>query len=94
MSRGAWNLIKSKKNFNVGIYRRGLSALILSLILSTIMALLIIKAYFDLPKRAYYATSGVTPPVELTALDARNMTSTPLLTPDVPSDDEIKVIPE
>lgn len=75
----AWNLIKQDKNFNIIIYRRGLTVLIISLLVSFMLTLLIFRAYLHIPPRDYYATSGITSPVQLTAMLAPNMSSVPLL---------------
>jgi intracellular multiplication protein IcmM len=94
MSREAWLLIKDNKSFHVHMYRRGITLLILSLILSGIFAALIYYLYRHLPERDYYATSGVTSPIELKALTAPNESTTPLLEPDPPTDEVEKVIPQ
>lgn len=82
MGRSTWSKIKVKKNFNVNIYRTGLSVLISSLLLSTILLIFIIYIYLHEPERAFYATSGITPPVQLRAMTAKNMSSQPLLASD------------
>ncbi|WP_298626810.1 type IVB secretion system protein IcmM/DotJ [uncultured Legionella sp.] len=94
MSRESWLLIRQNKNFNVNIYRRGLVALILSLILSGIIGAYIFYIYINLPERDYYATSGVTPPVKLKSMPTANESSEPLLEPDPPTDDVPRVIPQ
>lgn len=94
MSRKTWDLIKLDKNFNVNIYRKGLTALILSLLLSCGLAWGIFNLYKHLPERDYYATSGITFPVQLTALSTRNNSSEALLAPDPPDDDELRPIPQ
>lgn len=94
MSRESWLLIKSNKNFNVNIYRRGLVALIFSLVLSGIIGSYIFYIYLHLPERDYYATSGVTPPIMLKSMPTPNESSEPLLDPDPPTDDVPRVIPQ
>ena len=94
MSRENWLLIKRNKNFNVNIYRSGLVALILSLLMSTIIGLLIFYVYLHLPERDYYATSGVTPPIKLKSMPTPNESSVPLLEPDPPTDDVPRIIPQ
>ncbi|MDI1352326.1 MAG: type IVB secretion system protein IcmM/DotJ [bacterium] len=94
MSKETWSLIKLNKNFNVHVYRRGLSMLIVSLLLSAIVGALMFYEYLKLPERDYYATSGITSPVQLTSMLAPNMTSKPLLDPDPPLDDGNRVIPQ
>lgn len=94
MSRNTWDLIKLNKNFNVLIYRRGLSILIISLFFNVLMGMLIFYIYINQPERDYYATSGITSPVQLTALMKQNMSSQPLLLPDPPTDEGIRAIPQ
>lgn len=94
MSRENWGLIKTHKNFNIHVYRRGITLLLISLSLSALLGLAIFYIYLHEPERDYYATSGITAPVKLTARLAANNTSTPLLESDPINDDDIKVIPQ
>lgn len=94
MSRETWSLIKNNKNFNVHIYRRGLLALIISLCLSVIFSGLIFYIYRNLPERDYYATNGITSPIQLKSMLAPNESSVPLLPDDPPTDDTPRVIPQ
>lgn len=94
MNHEGWNLIKNSKIFNVHMYRRGLLALIISLVLSGFMGILLFYKYVTEPERDYYATSGITPPVKLTSMSTPNMSSRALLEPDLPGDLEEKVIPQ
>lgn len=94
MSREAWNLIKQNKNFNIHVYRRGITALIVSLGLSSIFVLLMFYAYSIEPEPDYYATNGITPPIKLKPLLVPNNSSTALLEPDPPNDNETRVIPQ
>jgi intracellular multiplication protein IcmM len=94
MSSETWTLIKNSKNFNVRILRRGSSVLIASLVLNLIFGVSIFYRYLHLPPRDYYATSGITPPVMLTALKAPNYTAQALLPPDPPIENVEKVIPQ
>ena len=94
MSKAAWALIKSSNNFNVNVFRRGLSVLLVSLILSCVLGLWIFHTYVHRPERDYYATNGVTAPVQLKGLLAPNNSSEALLEPDPPTDNTPKVIPQ
>lgn len=94
MSREAWALIKENKNFNVHMFRRGLTLLVLSLILSCFLGLLMFYIYLNEPERDYYATSGITPPVKLQSRLTPNESSQALLEPDPASEDETRVIPQ
>ncbi len=89
-----WEIIKNNKAFDVSIYRRGLVALVFSLLLNSVLGLLLFYSYLAQPERAYYATNGVTPPVKLTALFARNLSPNALLAPDPPTEQEVRVIPQ
>lgn len=94
MSKTTWALIKSDKNFNVQVYRRGLTFLIISLLLSGALGIFIAKIFLHEPERDYYSTDGVTPPVQLKAMFSRNMSSQALLDPDPATFNEEKVIPQ
>lgn len=94
MSRETWALIKQNKSFNINVYRRGLTTLIVSLGLSCCIVLLIFYTYIREPEPDYYATNGTTPPIMLKAMLAPNLSSMALLEPDPPTDDEVKVIPQ
>lgn len=94
MSHDNWVLIKNKKNFNVNVYRRGLTLIIASLFLSGIFGVLMFYIYLHHPEREYYATSGITPPVKLTSMSAPNASSKALLDVDPPTEKMQKVIPQ
>lgn len=94
MGRTTWALIKADKNFNVQMYRRGLSFLLVSLVLNVILGVLIVNVFLQKPERDFYATDGITPPVQLTPLLTRNMSPQPLLAPDPIAETEGKVIPQ
>jgi intracellular multiplication protein IcmM len=94
MSRGKWNRIKQSKFFYVRIYRKVSTWLILSLLLNVLLCFSLIYSYLHKPIRTYYATSGITSPIELNALDAPNQTSEALLPPDPISENETKLIPD
>lgn len=94
MSRGAWLLIKQSKRFYVNTYRRAGSALLLSVVFNLLLGFALYYLYFSQPEHDFYATSGVTPPVQLTPMDSPNNTSVPLLPTETESDNNTKVIPE
>ena len=94
MSRESWALIQRNKNFNVHGYRRGLSFIISSLIISCLIMMLTAYIYLHQPIQSFYATNGITPPIKLNALSAPNTSSQALLDPDPPVDQVIKVIPQ
>ena len=94
MNRDTWDLIKSSKNFYVNVYRHGLVALIISLVLSCICVLLLFYIYLTEPERNFYATSGIAPPIQLQPLEAPNYSPNALLPPDPPTESEEKLIPQ
>lgn len=94
MSRETWSLIKKSKRFDVNVYRRGLGALIVSLLLSCILGLAMFYIHLTEPERDFYATSGVAPPIKLTPMATPNYSAQALLPPDPPSESEDKLIPE
>lgn len=94
MNRETWNIIKNSKNFNVRVYRRGVTVLIGSLVLNFVLGILIFYQHLKLPERDYYATSGVTPPILLKPMLTRNYKPVALLDPDPPIDNVEKVIPQ
>lgn len=94
MSHNTWALIKLNKNFNVHIYRRGLTVLIVSLLISVALSVFSFLIYVRQPEPDYYGTSGIAPPVQLTSMMTPNMSSKPLLDPDPPTDDGVKIIPQ
>ncbi|AUH70739.1 Component of the Dot/Icm secretion system. inner membrane protein [Legionella sainthelensi] len=94
MSRETWSLIKKSKRFDVNVYRRGIVALIFSLMLSCVFCLLLFYIYLTEPERDFYATSGVAPPIKLNPMLSPNYSAQALLPPDPVSDGEDKLIPE
>lgn len=94
MSRGTWNRIKFSKLFYVHNYRQVLTWLLTSVLLNGILCSVIIYSYFHLPDRHFYASNGITSPVELIARDEPNNSAEALLPPDPVNEDDDKVIPE
>lgn len=94
MSRGTWSLIKQSKRFYVNTFRRAGSALFVSVIINLSLGVAIYYVYFSQPEHDFYATSGVTPPIMLTAMDVPNETSVALLANDPDDQDDTKVIPQ
>lgn len=94
MSRGNWNRIKQSKAFYVNTYRRVMAGIVFSLAVNIILFVAIVYVYKSRQLPTFYATSGMTPPIELKALDAPNDTSEPLLPPDPTDDNEVKLIPD
>lgn len=94
MSRETWSLIKQSKQFYVNTYRKVGTALLASMIINLSLGFAIYYTYFNRPEHAFYATSGVTAPIMLTAMDSPNYTSVALLGADPVDDDENRAIPQ
>ncbi|GGI89926.1 type IVB secretion system protein IcmM/DotJ [Legionella impletisoli] len=95
MSRGTWEIVKQSKRFYVMTYRKTGTALLFSAALNVLLGAGIYYTYFHQPERDFYATNGITPPVELTPLDEPNYTSDALLASDPVNDtNDAKVIPQ
>ena len=93
MRREVWRLLIQSKRFYVNTFRFAESALVFSLMLSVLLSIGLIAVYFHMAERHYYATNGAVPPSELTAVDAPNLTSSPLLADDPTTDDDEKAVP-
>ncbi len=94
MRRELWRLMIRSKRFYVGTFRFAESALVFSLLVNVLLCVGLVYAYKHVPDRHYYATNGEVPPSELTAMDAPNETSVPLLAADPAIDDDAKLIPK
>ena len=94
MSRGTWELLKKSKSFYIRTYRLAGTWALVSMLLNFMLLLAISYVHFTEPERNYYATSGITPPVQLTAFKTPNYSNTPLLEPDPVNDDETRIIPQ
>ena len=94
MSQETWNLIKQSKRFYVSTYRRMGTVLVISVVTNLALGCGIYYTYFNLPEPEFYATSGIAPPVLLTAMDIPNNTSVALLAPDPDVVNDVKKIPQ
>ncbi|MCH9756822.1 MAG: type IVB secretion system protein IcmM/DotJ [Gammaproteobacteria bacterium] len=94
MQREVWRLMIGSKRFYVGTFRFLESMLVLSLLISVLLGVGLFYTYLHMPDRRYYATNGVVPPSELTAMEEPNETSTALLVADPVIDDDEKLIPK
>lgn len=94
MSRGAWRIIRDSKFFYVNTYRRVTITLVISTGINLFLGMAVYYLYFGQPEPEYYATSGVTPPILLTAMDSANYTTVPLLPEDDATEDITRAIPE
>ena len=94
MSREAWNSTKRSKQFYVSTYRKVGTWVLVMLLCQALLIMAIIYSHFSQPPTAFYATDGVTQPIQLTPLNRPNDGNEALLTPDPINEDEIKVIPQ
>lgn len=94
MSRANWDIITRSKRFYIQTFRRAGTALIFSTAINLLLLIGIQYFYFSQAENDTYSTDGVTPPVLLTAMDAPNYTSTPMLSNDPVQDDDNRVIPK
>jgi intracellular multiplication protein IcmM len=93
MTRQVRENIKQSRYFFVRSYRWVIRLLLISLVVNMGLSLSIYYAYYRLPDRQYYATSGVEPPIELNALLSANESDQALLLPDPIEDDDTRDIP-
>lgn len=68
--------------------------IVMSVLLSLVLCAAISYYYFHQPDQRFYASNGITAPIELTPLAAANNLSNPLLPPDPIISDQTKPIPE
>lgn len=94
MQRETWRLQIRSKRFYVRTFRFAESALIVMIGVNIFLGLATLYVYTRIPERHYYATNGEVPPMELTALNAPNETSVPLLAADPVVDDAKKIMPK
>lgn len=94
MSGVIWRERMRAKSFYVISFRKLILFSLCSLAFSLILITDIVWVYFNQPKREYYATSGMAPPVQLLPLSAPNNSSIALLPPDPVLPIEEKSIPQ
>ncbi len=94
MRREVWRLLIRSKRFYVGTFRFAENMLVLSLLMNVLLGVGLFYVYLHMPARQFFATNGVVPPTELTAMDEPNETSVPLLAADPDINDDVKLIPK
>lgn len=94
MARSAWRTIIASRYFYVRTYRRLLFMIMVSLSMSALLGISIAYVYFNRPPRTFYATNGITSPMQLNALEGPNQTANFLLAEEPPSIEAAKVIPK
>jgi hypothetical protein len=96
MSQVYWDNIRSNIYFYIKTYRRLCNILIFLLGFSFVLTLINIYFYMARPSRHYFATNGVSAPLELVQMDRPNDTAYALLPPD-PTEEMImtdRIIPQ
>lgn len=86
MSTGKFFDKINQRYFYIVSYRLILKGLILFNICNLIFLGTASFLFYNRAQHVYYATSGDSNPLQLTALDAPNYTATPLLADDIPGD--------
>ena len=94
MSRSNWNRIKHNKFFYVNIYRKLLSILVGSQIITLTLFCGIVFIYASRQAPNFYASSGITLPILLSPLNSANPSAEALLPPDPINREAEKVIPQ
>lgn len=94
MSRDAWTTTKNSKRFYVHTYRKAGNVLLASVIVNLLLIMTVHYLYFNQPGHDFYATSGVTAPIQLVPMDEPNYTSVPLLATSEANGNDMKVVPE
>lgn len=94
MSRDAWTITKNSKRFYVHTYRKVGNMLLISVMANLLLIMAIHYIYFNQSEPNFYATSGVTAPIELVPMDEPNYTSVPLLASSEAHGGGTKVMPE
>lgn len=94
MSGVVWRERMRSKSFYVMSFRKLITLSLCSMLLSLILIIDIVWVYYHQPARTYFASSGVTPPVQLSPLSEPNQSSVALLPPDPELPVETKPIPQ
>lgn len=94
LSKQTLRAIKQRKGFYRNSYRRAVVMLIFSLLINIGLIGGIYYKLITIPERDYYATSGIKPPIKLTAMATPNYSSKYLLAPDPVNSEESKPLPE
>lgn len=94
MGRSTWNTIKHSKFFYIRTYRTLIQCVLISVAVNVLLCIAVIYAWRHQPETTFYATSGETPPIQLTAMNAPNNTSEALLPPDPVDESDVRLIPE
>ena len=93
MTRATWRTITTSRNFYVQTYKRSLMALLFSVLINIVLGILIVYVYTGRVPPKYYASNGMTGPMELKPLDAPNDSPNPLLESEPEPVENTKLIP-
>ena len=94
MTRTVWRAKIDSNTFYITSYRRLCGLIVISLLFSLVLSVGISYRYFHQSERRYYASNGITEPIELKALGSPNNSSKALLPPDPIIPDQTKYIPK
>lgn len=94
MGRAIWHAIRNAKGFYIHLYRKIARWVIVSLCINLFVILVTGYIYFNAKQPDAYATNGITAPIKLTPLNSPNYSDQYLLSPDLQTEDETRVIPE
>lgn len=86
MAKLSFDEVKAQKNFYRDNYRRVITVLLFSFILSLILVVVIIYIYLTQSEPFFYATDGVKAPIQVAPLQHPNMSANYLLPPDPPDE--------
>lgn len=94
MGREVWYTLRHSREFYIRLYRRGIQCLLISMSINLLLIIGIYYVYFQEKEPDFYATSGITPPIPLRALQGPNFSSSYWLEPDPTNENEEKLIPQ
>lgn len=93
MRRESYEEIKNHKHFYRNCFRNARKFFTLSMAINILLVMGVFYKVITQPLPDFYATNGVTGPIQLTALAEANMSSQPLLPNDVPAEMATKDLP-
>lgn len=93
MSRQLWDRVKASKFFYIKTYRWTGSLLVISCALNVLFLIWVFIMQLTAGEPSFYATSGITSPIELTPLTLPNYSAEPLLPNDPVNNESERPIP-
>jgi|LauGreDrversion4_2_1035121.scaffolds.fasta_scaffold123966_3 intracellular multiplication protein IcmM len=88
MSSLKYQRYRSQRYFYVSAYRKIIKLMFYSVSFNVFLFTLGSYIFFNEQAPEYFGTNGATNPVELSAINAPNYSSSPLLPDDIPGDDK------